>query len=185
MKANLLRCSPTPIRALAVALLSLAIASPVTAGEDFLGEHFEEFTGIPMAAAEPIADDELDELRGGFLVEGVYFNFEYSLFVGTSDPKDLVFENPDGTPAEISGGAVEGGFINDNPAVVVNDQATGESVRVLANVGGGAFANSNGIFSIVQVPGNYNTVISQIMVNLVILEATPSNLAGVAGRLKQ
>jgi len=61
------------------ALLALALAPRAARAEDdFFGSDFETFTGIPAAAAESLADGELEDLRGGFL--GFYFSVGFSGF---------------------------------------------------------------------------------------------------------
>jgi len=163
-------------------------------GQDFFGTDFEAFTGIPAASAEAIAEEELEELRGGFL--GFYFSVFFSGFVGMDGVVDgsldvdanfgtesgsLSFETGPDNPG--SEPVVEGGAVGGGPFVVATDAVTGEAFRVQALVGSEAFNGASGAFVITQVPGNNNAIGTGLTLNLAILQATDQNLIAVQTRL--
>jgi len=168
----------------------LVVGRPLGA-EDLLGADFEAFTGIPAAAAEPIDEEEMDDLRGGFL--GFYFSVFFSAVADTEGSVDGTLEvnanfgtesgtlSFDGDPSTSGTPAAEGGTLG-GPAVTVADQVTGEVFRVQSVIGD-AFNGAQGAFQITQSPGNGNDIGQTMILNLAILEATESNLSAVQGRL--
>jgi hypothetical protein len=180
-------------------MFSLGLAACLTLGtvpagaEDFFGEGFEDFTGIPRESAHPLSEAEMDRLRGGFL--GFYFSVYFSGMVESEGAVDgtlevnanfgsqsgqLVFTNPDSTTAPVAeGGSVGSG----GPSVVVQDQVSGEAFRVQSLIGDNAFDGASGAFQVSQIPGNGNNVGQVMVLNLAILQATDSNVAAVRDRL--
>lgn len=168
----------------------LAPAGPIGA-EGLLGEGFEAFTGVPAEAAAAIPEEEMDELRGGFL--GFYFSVYLTGYADTEGAVDgslevnanfgsesgtLVFDaDPDTTGTPVAEGGTLGG-----PAVTVADQVTGEVFRVQAVVGD-AFNGAQGAFLLTQSPGNGNQIGQAMILNLAILEATESNVSAIQARL--
>jgi hypothetical protein len=191
MTSNLLCC--LPIRALAFLLAGTIGAGPAWGG-DFFGDDLEAFTGLPAESVSELSDDEMDDMRGMFA--GFYFSVVFSGFAevdGAVDGRLQVDVGFDGETGSLSfegargreRGApaqIEGGSLASTGPVLVRDNATGEAVRVQAQVGP-AFDNARGAFLITQVPGNANNIASQLSINLVVLEATAQNVDAVRTRL--
>jgi len=191
MSLNGLCCSPG--RALAF-LLTMALGVQPAWSADWFGDDMEAFTGLPADAVSELSDDEMDGMRGMFA--GFYFSVVFSGFAevdGAVDGRlqvDVGFDGETGSLSFESGrgrerrapARIEGGSLAGSGPVVVRDNATGEAVRVQAQVGP-AFDNANGAFLITQVPGNANNIASQLSINLVVLEATAQNIDAVRTRL--
>lgn len=167
----------------------LMLARPAAAGEGLLDDGFEAFTGVPASAARQVSDSELDGMRGRFF--DLFFAVTFSAFVDAEGGVDsrldvdvdflgqngqLTFENPDGTPANVEGGSVAG------DSVVVRDTGTNAAFLVQAGIGN-AFQGASGAFQISQVPGNGNTIVTVLDIDVVILEATQQNIDALRGRL--
>ncbi len=185
--------SSFPVRALVFLLAGMIGVGPAW-GADYFGDDLEAFTGLPAGAVSELSDDEMEDMRGMFA--GFYFSVVFSGFAevdGAVDGRlqvDVGFDGETGSlsfegargrerraPARIEGGALTG-----TGPVVVRDNATGEAIRVQAQVGP-AFDNANGAFLITQVPGNANNIASQLSINLVVLEATAENVDAVRTQL--
>lgn len=181
---------PFAVRALALLLAGTLGAGPVWAA-DYFGGGLEAFTGLPADAVSELSDAEMDDLRGMFA--GFYFSVAFSGFAEVDGAVDgrlqvdvgfdgetgsLSFESePGSAPAPVEGGSLAG-----RGPVIVRDNATGEAIRVQAQVGP-AFDDARGAFLITQVPGNANNVAAQLSINLVVLEATAQNVEAVRTRL--
>jgi hypothetical protein len=116
----------------------------------------------------PLSDNELSELRGGF--NGLAFNVAFSGFV------DKV-GNASGNLAVGPNGAIAPG---PPPDVSVKNGEVAISTHI------GNFEGANGIFQIAQVPGNYNVVNNNLyvqiaMINLADLGAQLPNFASMFG----
>jgi hypothetical protein len=173
--------------------LAIALAAGSAFAGDFFGAGFEEFTGIPAAAAMPLTDAEMDDLRGGYL-GGFFFSVQLSGYVETDgvlgvnldvnaslgdQSGGLSFDGSDGDPSATP--VLVGNTLG--PAVTVTDTATGEIFRVQALIADGAFNGANMIGQISQVPGNSNNIAQVLQINLAIIEVADSDLAGIRAQL--
>jgi hypothetical protein len=172
--------------------LAVSLASGGALAGDFFGADFEEFTGIPADAAMPLTDEEMDDLRGGFL--GFFFSVHLSGFVETDGVLDATLDvnaslgdQSDGLHFDASDGdpSVTPGLVGDalGPAVTVTDTVTGEIFRVQALIGDGAFNGANMIGQVSQVPGNLNNIGQVLQINLAIIEVAESDIAGIRTQL--
>lgn len=135
--------------AAAGALVALLVfSSPGAAGEKGPGGTLG--LGLDASWATPMTDDELGELRGGFvgLAFSVFFN-------GTFDS----LGNATGNLEVNTNGAVGG------PAPVVT--VTDTNVQISAVVG--EFQGASGIFQIAQVPGSFNVVNNNMFIQIAII----------------
>jgi hypothetical protein len=183
------------LRALGLGLatsLAVSLASGGALAGDFFGANFEEFTGIPADAAVLLTDEEMDDLRGGFL--GFFFSVHLSGVVEVDGVLDatldvdvslgdqsggLLFDASDGDPSampDVVGEAL-------GPAVTVTDTVTGEVFRVQALIGDNAFNGANMLGLISQVPGNMNNIGQVLQINLAIIEVAESDLPGLRAQL--
>ncbi len=179
---------------LALALVAYTVPTELLA-RDLLGAGFERFTGIPRSAARELSNDELDDLRGGFL--GFFFEVTFSGFVqpggvmdanltvdaGLADASggqvgNLTFGSGGGTGPVVAGARVPG-----SPSVLVTNPTTGESFRVGAFIDGNAFAGANAIAQISQVPGNFNDIRQALVINLAVLNVRDTDVAALSNRL--
>jgi hypothetical protein len=176
-----------------VTTMASSMARPAAAKEgDLLGTDFEAFTGIPKASAHEIPDAELDTYRG---MAGILF-FQVAL-TGLVDLNGNVIANlnvntglggesdtvslpgtSSGQPVTLQGNGAGGATVT---------PAGGTPFLVQASIGSDAFQNSNGIFQISQIPGNNNSVITQLTVNVGFVQATPqvlNQIQNVIGTLR-
>jgi hypothetical protein len=191
-KDNLIRSLKAFCLGLATSVAVFIASGSALAGE-FFGEDFEDFTGIPAGAAMPLTDEEMEELRGGFL--GFFFSVNLSGFVEAGGVMDATLDvnaslgdqsgglNFDSTGGDLGGGTT---FVGDalGPAVTVTDTVTGEIFRVQATIGDNAFSGGNMIGQISQVPGNMNNIGQVLQINLAIIEVADGDLSGIRSQLE-
>lgn len=192
-KDNLIRSLKAFCLGLATSVAVVIASGSALAGE-FFGEDFEDFTGIPAGAAMPLTDEEMEELRGGFL--GFFFSVNLSGFVeaggvmdATLDVNASLGDQSGGLNFDSTGGGDLGGgttFVGDalGPAVTVTDTVTGEIFRVQATIGDNAFSGGNMIGQISQVPGNMNNIGQVLQINLAIIEVADGDLSGIRSQLE-
>jgi len=168
----------------------IGFGSPLRA-EDYLGGDFEAFTGIPATEAEALGDEEMDDLRGGFL--GFYFSLVgFAEADGTvnsqldvnvtfgSQQGSLFFESQPGDGTVAEGGSVDG--FQGGPSVAAVDPVTGELFRVQTLIHD-SFDGASGAFQIQQNVGNGVAQTQGLVLNLLVLQATETNMARVQSRL--
>jgi len=175
--------------------LALGLALPGAApAEGFFGAEFEEFSGIPAEAAQALTGEELDALRGTYL--GLYFSVTLSGFADAGGAVsgtlvvDASFGGESGTLTFKSNGEGGGGEHRtfspgdpEGPAVTHRDSKSGETFRIQAMIGSDAFSGAQGVFQISQVPGSLNSVAQVLNINVVILQASETNLPAIRTQL--
>lgn len=168
----------------------VGVGGPLHAGE-LLGGEFEAFTGIPEEDAQAIGDDEMEDLRGGFL--GFYFSLtgfaeadgavhsqlDVNVTFGSQEGS-LFFESQPGDGALAEGGGVDG--FQGGPSVAAVDPVTGELFRVQTLIHD-SFNGASGAFQIQQNAGNGVAQSQGLILNLLILQATDANMGAVQSRL--
>jgi hypothetical protein len=148
------------VLSVAVAMLLNLYPSVSTAMDDILG--LEEI----MNNAEAVADDQLNEMRGGY-IGGVYFSVYFTGYWNNAGEQAVTLDydgNLEGSPEtnySVASGAV-----------------SGESVNVRAVVGG--LNGAQGIFLISQVPGNLNIIHNNMIVRLAIINIMNSSQLNAA-----
>lgn len=134
-------------------LVSFAAAAALTFLAFIVPAHAAEKRGtlhlLPSGTwAKAVPEKALGKLRGGF--RGLAFSAVFTAFV----------ENRNG---DLSGSASTGGA--GTPPATTTNQNGQVSISTNVNFSG----NLSGIFNIVQVPGNYNVVNSQLNVNIALI----------------
>jgi hypothetical protein len=173
--------------------LAVSLASGGALAGDFFEANFEGFTGIPADAAVPLTDEEMDDLRGGYL--GFFFSVHLSGEVRVDGVLDasldvnasfgdqsggLSFDSSEGDPsatADLPPNTLGG------PAVTVTDTVTGEVFRVQALIGDNAFNGADMVSLISQVPGNGNDIAQILQINIAVIEVAESDVSGIRAQL--
>jgi len=108
-----------------------------------------------------LTDPELDAIRGGY--GGMYFSAYFSVFWDTLDN-------------QVASGLVTtgGGSIDTFPTAQQIADLQGHGVSVTAAMGG--LGNAKGAFHIVQVPGSYNIVNSNFIIQLTMIQVSQTAL---------
>jgi hypothetical protein len=163
-----------------------AFAAPAARAEDYLGTDFEAFTGIAPPQAQTLSDEEMNELRGGFLGFLFSVNLVGSVEMGgvadvnldvnvqfNDETGELSFPLPD-DPALV-GGSV-------SPSVLVTDPSTDQAFQVTSRIGD-AFSGARGVFQISQIPGNLNDISQVLVINLAIINAGDASFSMVQDQL--
>ena len=179
---------PRALCALLVLVTAMGpLARTAAAKDDLLGRDFEAFTGIPRESAHEIADTELDGYRG---MAGILF-FQVAL-TGLVDLNGNVFANLNVNAAlgGQSGSITLPGTNATGPLKVAPTSTGGATVTpqsgtpflVQADIGS-SFNNASGIFQIGQIPGNNNTLMTRLDINVAFVTATPQLISSLQNQI--
>jgi hypothetical protein len=124
----------------------LGINPPVSYSMDAL---FDQ--PVDSESLEPVSEEQLDGMRGGYL-GGLYFSVYFAGFWSEAGEQVGVLDFNDSQSGDYS---------------IVSGAMGEESVTVRASVGG--LNGAQGIFLITQVPGNFNIVQNNMLVQLAII----------------
>jgi hypothetical protein len=172
--------------ALITAALSAAPASVARAEDGLLSENLEAVTGLRAEAVRSLDDAELAQLRGR---EQVYFDIDVHLF-GKLGPRGALegaafgvesrrTESASPLPVDPEASPAPTGLQPSSTTTVFAAHSR-EGTR-FASIGSGAFRDARGLMTAIQVPGDHNTIISQIQVQIFFLGGADRGVAALRG----
>jgi len=103
--------------------------------------------------ANPLPDEQLSDLRGGF--NGLAFRVIFEGFANSNGDRNFNLQVNSNTEPSSNGGQV-----------TTTSQGDGEA-KIIASVGG--FGAARGVFQLAQVPGNNNVITNNLFIQLVLL----------------
>ncbi len=138
-----------------ILLASVNIPASFASSDDLV-----DLTGV-VEQAEHVSDEEMSELRGGYIAD-IYFSLYFdSRWKKSEDAPDYDPADPSQVEYSILSGSIQSG-----------------DVQIQASVGG--FNNSSGIFLITQVPGSYNIIHNNMIIQLAIVNIANKSMLGLA-----
>jgi hypothetical protein len=168
--------------AMLVGALALTWHPGAAFAQDFFGDGFETFTGIPPDSAREIAEPELDDLRGGFL--GFFFSVSFSGVVEVDGASTGVLVVSASLGDESGEVVVDAGAGSESGADDSSAAGSAEGAEVFSSaIIGEGFAGAEGIFQISQIPGDLNSVRQMLVINLAVIQATESDFGALRSQL--